>query len=166
MRGPLSILGASITIKKNTSMQKDFELLAHTADLKIRVYGQTIEQLFRHALIGMFQAIGPKAQGCTKHNDRLICPQLPEQHDVAVEAGDRDALLIDFLSHALSLSDIYNEAYLDAVIHELTDTNLRATIYGVKIQGFEVVEIKAVTYHDLQIKKVDHCWQVDIVFDI
>ncbi len=147
-------------------MQKDFEQLSHTADIKIRAYGKTIEDLFRHALIGMFQSIGPQAPGCKVQDERLVCLELPKHHDIQVESPDRIGLLVDFLSEALYLSDVYNEVYLDATIHILTETDIKATVHGVHVTGFEVVEIKAVTYHELEIKQVDGVWQAEIVFDI
>lgn len=147
-------------------MAKDFEELPHTADMKIRAYGKTKKELFCNSLIGMFQIIGPQAQGCRVEDERVICDKLPEKHEITVESPDEVALMVDFLSEALYLSDVHNEAYLDATIHELTETSIKATIYGVKITGFEVVEIKAVTYHELEIEKINNTWQVDIVFDI
>ena len=147
-------------------MLKDFEQLPHTADIKIRVYGTSLKELFKNALIGMFQVIGPHAKDCKKIKGRLICASLPIQHTIAITSVDRESLLVDFLSEALYLSDINNEAYLDADIHELTDTNIKATIKGVPIEGFDVVEIKAVTYHDLHIQEKNGAWQADIVFDI
>lgn len=145
---------------------KDFELLSHTADLKLRVYGTTIEELFVHALVGMFQSIGPHAASCSKRNGRLQCPSLPVTREIMLENEDLSLLLVDFLSEALYLSDVHNEAYLAASV-VITDTYmLKVVIHGVVVSGFEVVEIKAVTYHDLLIKKVNDGWQVDIVFDI
>lgn len=145
---------------------KDFELLPHTADIKLRVYGATLNDLFRHALIGMFQSIGPIAPQCTRENDRLVCPSLPVTHEIDIQAPRLDMLLVDFLSEALYLSDINNQAYLDAEV-SITDTNhIRAKIHGIEIDGFQVVEIKAVTYHDLEILTQDDGYQVDIVFDI
>jgi len=146
--------------------KKDFESVEHTADIKIRVYGTTLQELFTHALIGMFQSIGPHASDCTIEHERLVCKSLDRTRSVEVDSPDREALLVDFLSEALYLSDIYDEAYLDCTIHELTDTHLKATIRGVPVTGFDVVEIKAVTYHDLAIKEIDGVWQTDIVFDI
>lgn len=145
---------------------KDFELIPHTADIKIRVYGQTMAELFKHALQGMFQSIGPHAQGCHEKDGRLICKNLPVHHGIHLQSYDTESLLVDFLSQALYLSDIHNEAYLDAEIHELTPTEIKATVKGVKITGFDVVEIKAVTYHDLKIEQSGQIWQTDIVFDI
>ena len=116
---------------------KDFEQLSHTADIKIRAYGKTIEQVFRNALVGMFQVIGPQAKGCRVQQERLVCDQLPEHHTVDVRARDRELLLVDFLSEALYLSDLHNQAYLDAEIHEMSDNHERATLHGVTIEGFE-----------------------------
>ncbi len=145
---------------------KDFEQRAHTADIKIRVYGNTQSELFKHALIGMFQVIEPHAAACKRIDDRLVCPELPQKHEITVESPDNESLLVDFLSEALWLSDVHNEAYLDATIEQLTDTFIQATVAGVKVTGFDVVEIKAVTYHDLAIKQINGVWQTDIVFDI
>lgn len=145
---------------------KQFEVLPHTADIKIRVYGSTLAELFKNAVIGMFQAIRPLAPSCKVVNDIVVCPQLPEHHEVNVSSIDKEALLVDFLSDVLYLSDIHNEAYLDTTIHEITDLNIKATVHGIKITGFEVVEIKAVTHHELAITHMNGKWQADIVFDI
>ena len=147
-------------------MQKDFEQLSHTADIEIRVYGITLQQLFEHALIGMFQVIGPKVVGCRIENERVVCAQLPQIRELDVSSFDIESLLVDFLSEAWYFSDIHNEAYLKADIHELTQTHIRATLHGVEVQGFDVVEIKAVTYHDLHIEQLNGMWQTNIVFDI
>lgn len=147
-------------------MKKDFEMLPHTADIKVRVYGDTLEHLFINALNGMFQAVGPHAPSCKRVGERVVCDTLPAQHEVDVSAPDRVALLVDFLSEALYLSDVHNQAFFSADIHEFSDTHIKATISGVPITGFEVVEIKAVTYYGLKIEEIDGRWQADIVFDI
>lgn len=143
-----------------------YKQLPHTADIKIRAFGATKEELFIHALIGMFQVIGPHAKGCSTINGFLICPDLPKVHEIDVSSPDIESLLVDFLSYAWWLSDVYNEAYLAGEVHEFSDTHIKATVRGVAITGFDVVEIKAVTYHDLQIKEIDGHWEADIVFDI
>lgn len=147
-------------------MNKDFEQLPHTADIKIRVYGFSLKQLFEHALIGMFQSIGPKIKDCKIENERVVCDNLPETHEVSVSGTDAEMVLVEFLSEALYLSDVYNEAYLHATVHEVDDSHAKVTIHGIKVDGFEVVEIKAVTYHDLKIEQIDGVWRTDIVFDI
>jgi len=145
---------------------KDFESLPHTADIKVRVYGKDLKEFFRNAVIGMFQTVGPQIPGCTIKNERVVCDELPEQHEVELTAEDVEFLLVDFLSEALYLSDVHDEAYLDATVHEVTNTHINATLHGIKVTGFEVVEIKAVTYHDLKVQQINGVWQADIVFDI
>ncbi len=145
---------------------KDFELLPHTADLKIRAYGTTREELFCHALIGMFQAIGPQSASCKRQKDRVVCESLPIKREISINSSDLPALLVDFLSEALYLSDANNEAYLDCKINSMNDHHIDAVIYGVAITGFDSVEIKAVTYNELVVKQLDGEWYADIVFDI
>lgn len=145
---------------------KDFEAVPHTADLKLRIFGTSLQDLFKNAVVGMFQSIGPHAQGCEQKNDRLVCATLPQKREAEVASTAQDLLLVDFLSEALYFSDVYNEAYLDAEIHTLTDTVVKATLHGVTVQRFDVVEIKAVTYHDLFIKKEDDYYVAEVVFDI
>lgn len=147
-------------------MLPDFELISHTADLQIRVCGTTQAELFKHALIGMFQAIGPHADNCSRINHRIVCPTFTCHHDVTIEAHDIEQLLVDFLSQALYLSDVYNQAYLDVTITHITPTRIDATLHGVTVTSFEIVEIKAVTYHNLAITQHNGVWQTDIVFDI
>ena len=145
---------------------KDFEQISHTADIQMRVYGATKEELFHNALVGMFQLLGPSAHGCKRVKDRIVCAQLPITRSVDIEAPDEESLLVDFLSHAVYLSDVHDEAYLDVAIEILTETHIKAQLHGIVVNAFEVVEIKAVTYHNLHIKQIDSVWQTDIVLDI
>lgn len=147
-------------------MISDFELIPHTADIQIRVYGHTQAELFKHALMGMFQSIGPRSSECSVQNNRLVCPKFSCNREITITAYDMEQLLVDFLSHALYLCDVHNEAYLDATIIEITAEKIHAILHGVKITKFEVVEIKAVTYHNLAIMNIDGLLQTDIVFDI
>lgn len=145
----------------------DFEIIPHTADLKIHVYGKTLEELFANSLIGMFQATRPIAPECRyDEHERLVCPHLPISRDIGVNSPDLGSLLVDFLSHALYLSDVHNEAYLRVTIDSLEKTRIIAHVHGIEIKGFDESEIKAVTYHDLNIVQKDGIWQTDIVFDI
>lgn len=141
-------------------------MISHTADIKIRAYGYTMAEVFKHALQGMFQSVGPRAAGCHEHAGRLICKSLPAKHGIRVQSPDKEALLVDFLSYALYLSDLHNEVYLDVDIHKLNSTMVYAIVKGVKVTGFDSVEIKAVTYNDLKVEYSDGIWVAEVVFDI
>lgn len=146
-------------------MNHDFELLPHTADIKIRVYGKTLDLFFRNALIAMFQSVKPIIPDCRIINERIVCETLPQHHEIRVSAPHIEMLLVDYLSEALYLSDVHNEAYLDATMVIATKTELKAIVRGIAIKGFEL-EIKAVTYHGLVVEHKNDHWQADIVFDI
>lgn len=150
--------------------QKIFEQLPHTADLKMRAYGSTIPELFNNALIGMFTVIKPKGPYISYLDQtdqaKIFCLKFTSTRKIHVTAASQDLLLIAFLSECLYLSDIYNEVYLACDFSLLTQTELRAILRGTPITGFEVVEIKAVTYSELELVNVNNIWQATIVFDI
>lgn len=147
-------------------MSKDFELLSHTADLKIRAYGITFPELFGNALKGMFASVRPQSQFISYDGTEPVVKHFTAEREVHTKSLNRELLLIDFLSDCLYLSDIHNEAYFDAQFSILDDKELQAIIYGVSITGYEEVEIKAVTYHDLELEQINGVWQATIVFDI
>ncbi len=148
-------------------MDKEYEIVPHTADLKIRAYGVTMQELFRNALKGMFASVRPKGPHITYTKDEeLVVTHFTAQQTVIVHSMNQETLLIDFLSECLYLSDVHDEAYFDAQFTILSDTEVDAVVFGVKTTGFEVVEIKAVTYHDLSLEQIDGIWCATIVFDI
>lgn len=132
-----------------------YEVVAHTADLQLIIYGKTKEQLFENAVQSMFEVLKPQYNTTT-----LI------EYPVQVTSADIELLLADFLSEALYLSDAHALAFKQAKIISLTDTEVKATLFGSKVNGFEVVEIKAVTYHDLQVRHENNQWRAQVVFDI
>ena len=132
---------------------KIYEVLEHPADLKIRAYGKDLPELFSNTLKGMFGSCRPKMT-----NENVV-------REIQIKADSLENLLVDFLSEALYLSDINNEIYLDADFQILTDKELKAKIKGQKVAGLDI-EIKAVTWHDLEIKKEGEQWQATVLFDI
>ena len=147
-------------------MIKEYELVPHTADLKIYAYGVSFEELFRNALKGMFSSIKPHSKFITYQEDTPHIKSFTVTRSLVCRSSDQETLLIDFLSDCLYLADVHEEAYFDAKFSSLSDTEVEATLYGVPIDGYEVVEIKAVTYHDLQLEHIEGIWRATIVFDV
>jgi SHS2 domain-containing protein len=55
----------------------------------------------------------------------------------------------------------------DFQIQELDKNNLKATIMGRDINDYKVdTEIKAATYHQLNIEKTSSGWQAEVIFDV
>ncbi len=130
-------------------------ILPHTADLRIKVFGSTKEELFSNAMLGMFEAVEP----VYSKDAPLI------SRSVETSAKDINALLIDFLNEVLYFCDTNDEAYNRVDIKRLSDTEIEAIIFGRKITGFKE-EIKAVTYHGVHLKQVNEIWEVEIIFDV
>lgn len=151
-------------------MTKKYEILPHTADFKIKVYGKDLKDLFANALLGMFESLKPVSKDCKYDGDVVVCSKLNITHEIEVHSSKLEYLLVDFLSECLYLSDANKEAYFKVDILEFQENKnifLKAKAFGVKITGFEAFEIKAVTYHDLELKQFeDGSWYAIIVFDI
>ena len=132
----------------------------------MRVYGKNLTELFTNALIGMFQSIAPNEPGCTIKNNIIKCTKLPFTQNIEITSPDVSALLVDFLSEALTLSDIHNQAYFDVSIKEINELFINGILHGLKLTNLDIMEIKAVTYHGLNVQEINGNWQADIIFDI
>jgi len=132
-----------------------YEEIEHTADLAIKAYGRDIKELFANAAYGMFSAMGIDLEA--------IKPTL--RREVRLEAPDREALLVDWLNELLYLHETEGEIYADFDIHALSETELRANIMGTKGNGAKIV-IKAATFHNLEIARMEDGYAVTITFDV
>lgn len=133
-----------------------FEVLEHRADLKIRVWGKDIKELFIRAALAMAEQ---QKKGITKEKPEGK-PEITE-----IESMDRESLLVDWLNEILSRSDLNKKVYFDFKIEQLTENYLKAEIRGRKVEQKEI-EIKAATYHNLKIIEENEIWQAEIIFDI
>jgi len=147
-------------------MKKDFEFIEHTADVKVRVYGETLKELFQNSLKALFQTVLPKAQGCFLREELEVCNEFPIKKKISITSSNKEALLVDFLSEVLCLMDTHNEAYGEVTIRLLSDTEMEATLNGVSVVSFQGQDVKAITYHELAIENIDNVWQSTIVFDV
>lgn len=132
-----------------------YEILEHTADLKIRAYGKNLPELFSNMLKGMFEVCEPVI------DDKLSIIT----HEIKIQSQNLESLLVDFLSEALYLSDTNNEVYFEVEFKKMTEQELIGKLKGNKIKGLKE-EIKAVTWHDLKIEKINNKWQATVLFDI
>ncbi len=135
---------------------KPFEILGHTAELKIKAYGKTKEELFANMLQGMMATFQPSV-----HEDAA-----PVKQSVSVESQDSETLLVDFLSEVLYLAQANKEVYDDVTFHSFSDTNLDADLTGRKADSFGD-DIKAVTHHGVLITRAPKgLWEVEVIYDI
>ena len=133
---------------------KKFEILEHKADLKIRVFGKDLRELFLNAIVGMFEEAGYESEG-----EEI-------KREIKISSLDLPSLLVDFLSEVLYLCEVNREVYHKVLFKNLTEKELKGILIGKPLKRMGV-HIKAVTYHDLDIhQKKDKTWQATILFDI
>ena len=154
-----------------------YRILSHTADLRLEVYGATIEELFKHAVEALADVLSPKTKD---QKPRLKEARLAPQSGAAktsaeggsppagragasggknqelktgihLESANLNNLLVDFLNEILARSQI-NKAVYKIKSLMLKDKSLVAEIEGIKVPEFHE-DVKAVTYHEVDIKK-------------
>ena len=131
-----------------------FEVIPHTADVRLRVASPTLEELFRDAMLGMYAVM--HADPGEERVSRTI-----EVHDSA----DTTALLVDFLNEVLHRAHVGQEMFTAAEFTRLDETSVEATLTGVTPASFEE-DVKAVTYHEAEIRPDGGGWTTMLVFDI
>ena len=139
-----------------------YEYLSHPADVRFRAFGNTLEEVFEHSALAMFNVIVTDISN--------IKPQ--RSMDIEVESNGLDNLLYDYLSELLYLFEveeiIFGEFHVDSIIHADTGYLLKGRAMGEDIDltrhAFET-EVKAVTYHQLSITKEDAGYSTHVIVD-
>lgn len=137
---------------------KTYELIDHTADVGIKAYGKTLSEAFENIAKGMFDIITDNSE-----------IESIGQYDIDLEAADLEQLLVDWLSELLYLNTARNQVFgFFKVELDEKKNKLNAKIFGEKFDLSKHKignEIKAVTYHILEVKKKKP-FHVQVLFDI
>ncbi|MCD6141263.1 MAG: archease [Thermoplasmata archaeon] len=134
-----------------------FQLFEHTADIGVEAYGSTLEEAFEEVAKGMFSIItnGSKIDSKEKRTIRLPVD------------SDMEQLVVDWLSELLYINDV--EGLVFGEFKVKINDELVGEAWGEKYDrekhGYGV-EIKAVTYHMLQIKRNKKGFHIRVLFDI
>ena len=139
-------------------MQNDFKILDHTADVGLEVRADDLASLFNNAARGMFSIIAS-----------IENIQPTEQFPLEVTAENLEDLLVNWLSELLYLFSTKMVLFSRFEIIEIDDHHIRAKALGQPIDQSShnlYTEIKAVTYHELQVRKLDHGWIARVIFDV
>lgn len=129
-----------------------FREIEHTADWAIEAWAPDLEGLIRQAVAGMYALMAVEA-----------CPEPMVSHSIALSAEDRENLLVAFLAELLYLAES-RSLVCDVVELRCSDTSLSASLATTPIDRIHR-QIKAVTYHNLEVKSTPEGVSVVIVFD-
>lgn len=136
-------------------MRTSSEILAHTAEVKLRVRGPSLGEIAAEAgrALGRLE-LGtdrPAAQG--------------EWRDLEVHAPDRDALLVEWLNELIYRAETERWVPVEIEVTAATDTALRARARGVTVDETPS-RVKAATFHGLRVTPVPGGLEAEVVLDV
>ncbi len=140
---------------------KPYEYLPHTADVKFRAYGKTLEEAFENAALAMLNIMVD-----TKQVKATITKS------VAAEGSDLQALLQNFLEQFIIILDTDN--FFLSKIREIKISNrngkysLAAVVAGDEAGNYETLGplVKACTYNDMKVERQGKTWLAQVLVDI
>jgi SHS2 domain-containing protein len=157
---------------------KKFEFLSHTADIKIRVYGENLKEIIDNSLLALKNFWKPKLK------------KIKIEREIKVKSNNEINLLIDFLSEVLAKTYIekaifvkfetdadfasfahlpYRQAEINADKNKFFVKPSYYSLFG-KIIGYKFdslsKDIKAITYHQANFKKINQQYVFDFIIDI
>ena len=138
--------------------RRPYRQLPHTADLAWRLWGASLPELFENAGCALSATV----------TDRRYLRRRATR-EVSLTAGDREALLVDWLNHLLYLFDVDGFLGRDFQVVSLTDERLEARVTGESFDPDrhpEKTAVKAATYHQLEIVPGKDGWQATVVLDL
>ncbi len=141
-----------------TEQKKGFAILDHPADVGIEAYGGTLAEAFEQAALGLMSVL----LDCSKAEDR-------EVRTISLNAIDREHLLVKWLGEVLYLYDGQHFVGTRFRILELAWDRLLAEVHGesyAEDRHETRMDVKAVTYHQLEILQSEEFSRIRVYLDI
>jgi SHS2 domain-containing protein len=135
-----------------------FEVLDHTADIGLIIYGENLKVLFENAGEAFFHLITDL---------RKVRRRIEKRINIGGESLDR--LMVDWLSELLYLHDVENLLFKGFKVESVGKDGLKAIVKGEPFrEGVHVIKtgVKAVTYHQIEVRQEQEGWRARIIFDL
>jgi SHS2 domain-containing protein len=133
-----------------------YEILEHTADIGLRAHALTATSLFEQATLGLCSIAGIWHNGSGS------------SIEIDVEARDRPGLLVDWLNEVLYVHDSGNVAVCSVEVEDVSEqrANGRISVRPLREEAETAIQVKAVTYHQLDVRETSSGWSATVFFDI
>ena len=139
-------------------MSTGYELVDHTADIGVRAWGATPEQVFEEAARALFS---------------LVCDPREvderESVEITLEAERMDLLLAAWLNELLYVFEARKLVLTQFEVRGLSEHSLSARVTGEPLDLRRHVlcgGVKAATLHELALEKRDEGWEGFILLDV
>ncbi len=137
---------------------RGWTFLDHTADIRMEARGETLEDLFANAALGLTSLLASEPAG-----------PADTEIDVVLEGADYEQLIVDWLREILFHYHVRGFILVQPHLTGLSENRIEARLSGITArdeQALPGMEIKAVTYHGLSIQKTDEGYCARILFDV
>lgn len=137
---------------------KKYEFIDHTADLGIEVYGKDLKDLFQNAGEALFEIMYDLSEVVESIEKRVV-----------VNGDNLEQLMVVWLGELLFLHDTEGLLFKRFEIEGIGNKRLEAAVYGEKFEeGHHLIntEIKAVTYHQIEVREEGDRWISRVIFDL
>lgn len=137
---------------------KRYEIIEHTADIGIRIFGRDKKELLLNAAYGFFDVITD-----------LKKIEIKSTYYIEVRGETFEELFFNWLDELLFVFDTKGFIGKDVKIEELKTSTIKAKLKGEKFDFKKhplKAQIKAVTYHNLNVTYHDNLWEAEVLFDI
>ncbi len=135
---------------------RGFEILEHTADVGVRAAGGSLAECFEQASLGLADIMG------------IWRPGGGEEVEISLEADDLGALLVDWLSEILWLHDSRDADLAGLEVTRAERTSVQGTLKLAPraADPAEGTQVKAITYHQLNVEQTDEGWVAEVYVDV
>lgn len=142
-------------------MDKIYELIDHTADLSIKVYGKDLEELLKNSSAAMMDVI------CD-----LNTIELKNQYSVSSSGNSEEELLVNLLQELLYMHEVKKLLFCKfefKINDNIKNREVEGNVWGEEIDFSRhdlLNDIKGVTYSDLKVEHKNGKLSAKITFDI
>jgi len=139
-------------------MMKKYKFINHTADLGIKVWGKSRKNLFENAAYSMFDIMAD-----------LSKVEARELIKIRIGQENIEELLANWLRDLLSRFTGEGYLFKEFKVEKIDSQGLEAQVKGERLDLSRHSlkrEIKAVTYHELEVKKTSKGWEAQVIFDV
>ena len=142
-------------------MAANYKFIDHTADIACEVSGDTLEELFTASVEAWRSSVVEETNYCNREIKKF-----------KLKASSKEQLLVDFISELNFKLFVRNWLFNLIILLEIKQKN-DTWILSTEIEGMPVSEdveikqeIKAITFHQMNIEKSENQYHTLIVFDI
>jgi SHS2 domain-containing protein len=143
---------------------KTYEIINHTADIGLKVFGKNLEVLFLNAAQAMFEIILEKIE-----KESLFKKQELKKFLLNKQGSNLEEIFVSWLSELLYLFNseglIMNKADIQKLDSNCIQAEIIGRIFNTDLERIKT-EIKAVTYHELEVKKTERGYEARVIFDV